>query len=157
MAASVWVAGEADLDAVARLLAAFRDWWGKDSPDDDDMRRTARALLSDGGTEFLLGAVAAGAEAAGVCQLRYRLSIWTGTDDCWLEDLYVDGEARRGGVGRALVEAAIQRARARGCRRMELDVNEQNAEALAFYRSMGFSTEPKPPGRTLFVARKLDP
>ena len=43
----------------------------------------------------------------------------------------------------------------RGCRRIELDVNEQNREAIAFYGRLGFTTEPKPPGRTLFVSRGL--
>src|ERR687896_2160305 len=93
--------------------------------------------------------------AFGVCQLRYRLSVWTGADDCWLEDLYVDEGARGSGLGRALVNTAFERARQRGCRRMELDVNKQNAAAIAFYESLGFTTEPKPPGRTLFVSRKL--
>jgi ribosomal protein S18 acetylase RimI-like enzyme len=34
-------------------------------------------------------------------------------------------------------------------------VNEQNEAALRFYESLGFTTEPKPPGRTLFVSRRL--
>jgi ribosomal protein S18 acetylase RimI-like enzyme len=157
MAAHVWLAREGDLDDVTALIAAFRDWWDKDVPRDEDIRATVRVLLGDAATEFLLAAPAAGEAACGVCQLRYRLSVWTGADDCWLEDLYVRGDARRGGVGRALVGAGVERARARGCRRIELDVNEQNADALAFYRSLGFTTEPKPPGRTLFVSRALDP
>jgi ribosomal protein S18 acetylase RimI-like enzyme len=78
-------------------------------------------------------------------------------EDCWLEDLFVSADARGRGVGRALVDAAVERARARGCRRIQLDVNEQNGEALALYRSTGFTTEPKPPGRTLFVGRSLGP
>jgi ribosomal protein S18 acetylase RimI-like enzyme len=157
MAIHVWLAGEGDLDDVTALIAAFRDWWGKDVPPDERIRATARTLLQDDRTEFLLAATAPGDDACGVCQLRYRLSVWTGADDCWLEDLYVHGGARRAGVGRALVAEAIERARARGCRRMELDVNEQNSDALAFYRSLGFTTEPKPPGRTLFVSRALEP
>ncbi len=56
-----------------------------------------------------------------------------------------------------LLGAAVECAQARGCRRIELDVNERNEEALGFYRSAGFSTEPKPPGRTLLLARRLDP
>jgi GNAT superfamily N-acetyltransferase len=63
--------------------------------------------------------------------------------------------ARRAGLGRALVRAALERAEARGCRRVELDVNEDNTDAIAFYRGLGFTTEPKPPGRTLFIARSL--
>jgi ribosomal protein S18 acetylase RimI-like enzyme len=34
-------------------------------------------------------------------------------------------------------------------------VNEDNTDAIAFYRGLGFTTEPKPPGRTLFIARSL--
>jgi GNAT superfamily N-acetyltransferase len=155
MAARVWVAGEEDVDAVSELIAAFRDWWRKDDPPLEQIRETTSVLLRDEATDFLLAAPDHGAAPAGVCQLRYRLSVWTGADDCWLEDLYVTDGARGTGVGRALVTAATERAGARGCRRMELDVNEENAAALAFYEQMGFTTEPKPPGRTLFISRKL--
>jgi ribosomal protein S18 acetylase RimI-like enzyme len=156
VAPRVWVAGDGDLDLVSELIAEFRDWWGKSDPSVAGIRRTVRALLDDPATEFLLGARDGDAAASGVCQLRYRLSVWTGTEDCWLEDLYVRADARRAGVGRALVDASLERARTRGCRRIELDVNEENVEALRFYRSLGFATEPKPPGRTLFIARRLD-
>jgi ribosomal protein S18 acetylase RimI-like enzyme len=155
MAPRVWLASAEDVDAVSSLIAAFRDWWGNDRPSLELIRDTAGVLLSDPATEFLLAAPADGDPAAGICQLRYRLSLWTGAEDCWLEDLYVADDARRAGLGRALVNAAVERAEARGCKRIELDVNESNAAALAFYESLGFSTEPKPPGRTLFVARRL--
>jgi ribosomal protein S18 acetylase RimI-like enzyme len=155
MAPRVWVAGDDDLEPVAELMAAFRDWMHRDAPSDETIRRTAAALLRDSDTDFLLASRDGGRLPSGVCQLRYRLSVWTGTEDCWLEDLYVREDARGGGVGRSLVEAAVERARARGCRRIQLDVNEQNGEALALYRSVGFSTEPKPPGRTLFIGRSL--
>ena len=49
----------------------------------------------------------------------------------------------------------MERARERGCKRIELDVNEDNAAALALYEACGFLTEPKPPGRTLFIGRPL--
>jgi ribosomal protein S18 acetylase RimI-like enzyme len=136
-------------------MAAFRDWMGRDEPSDESIRRTAAVLLRDADTEFLLASPDDDAPPAGVCQLRYRLSVWTGAPDCWLEDLFVRADARGRGLGRSLVEAAVERARERGCLRIELDVNEENREALALYRSAGFTTEPKPPGRTLFVGRRL--
>ena len=147
----VWRAGRDDVDAVTRLIAAFRDWWGKDVPSEGDIRAVVERLIDDPQTEFLL----VGDPPAGVCQLRYRLSVWTVTEDCWLEDLFVEDSARGSGLGRALVEAALERAKARNCRRIELDVNEQNEDALRFYERVGFSTTPKPPGRTLFVSRSL--
>jgi ribosomal protein S18 acetylase RimI-like enzyme len=143
------VAGPADIDAVAGLLIAFRDWWGSSTPSDETFRRTAATLLEDPNTEFLL------AGTDGLAQLRYRLSAWTGTEDCWLEDLYVRDSARGTGLGRALTEACFERARARGCRRIELDVNESNTSAIRLYTALGFSMEPKPPGRTLFLGKKL--
>jgi ribosomal protein S18 acetylase RimI-like enzyme len=136
-------------------MAAFRDWMGRDEPSDESIRRTAAVLLRDADTEFLLASPDDDAPPAGVCQLRYRLSVWTGAPDCWLEDLFVRADARGRGLGRSLLEAAVERARERGCLRIELDVNEENREALALYRSAGFTTEPKPPGRTLFVGRRL--
>ena len=147
--APIRVAGPEDLDTVTNLLIAFRDWWSSSTPSDETFRATAAKLLQDPNTEFLL------AGDQGLAQLRYRLSAWTGTEDCWLEDVYVRDDARGSGLGKALTQAAMDRARERGCKRIELDVNEQNTRALGLYTSLGFKVEPKPPGRTLFLGAKL--
>src|SRR4051812_2892320 len=97
-------ADASDLDPVTRLIAEFRDWWGKSEPAAEVIRPAAARLLDDVRTEFLLAFDDSG-EAVGICQIRYRLSVWTGTDDCWLEDLFVTESARGGGHGRELVEA----------------------------------------------------
>jgi hypothetical protein len=97
--AHVWLADAGDADDVARLIGGFRDWWGKDEPRDGVVRATVGRLIDDPNTEYLLAARAEGEPAGGVCQLRFRLSVWSGLGDCWLEDLYVDGGARRAGLG----------------------------------------------------------
>jgi GNAT superfamily N-acetyltransferase len=148
----VRLATEEDAAEVARLMIGFRDWWQRDEPGDGAFERGARRLLSDPNTEFLL----AGDPAKGVCQLRYRYSIWTESDDCWLEDIFVEADARGTGLGRALVEAAFERARDRGCVRMELDVNEANPGAVRLYESLGFDGWSDPPGgRNLLMRRRL--
>src|SRR3954470_22539260 len=151
----VWVAKERDAASVAALMAGFRNHIDRDWPDDAQVRSTVEELLRDPATEFLLAAPDGRGEAAGVCQLRYRLSVWTASDDCWLEDLYVTGDARGTGLGRALIEAAFERARARGCGRIQLDVAEDNTRAIEVYRQAGFGTEPGAPGRTMLIARRL--
>jgi ribosomal protein S18 acetylase RimI-like enzyme len=150
----VRTATASDLDDVARLIAEFRDWFGKDEPSDGAIRSTVARLLEDPATSYLL-AVDYEGSAVGICQLRFRLSVWAGADDCWLEDLFVTEHARSDGHGRALVEAAFDVARARGCKRIDLDVNVENEAALRLYTGLGFTTEPKPPGKTLYIARRL--
>jgi ribosomal protein S18 acetylase RimI-like enzyme len=141
-----------DAADVARLMIGFRDWQGRTEPDDATIAATVRHLLADPNTDFLV----AGEPAAGVCQLRYRLSVWTGTEDCCLEDLFVHADARGSGSGRALVDAALGRARERGCARMDLDANEANAPALALYRSVGFDSWSKAAGgNDLFMRLRL--
>ena len=151
----IWRAEPGEADVVARLIAEFGDWWGKNPVPAAEIRPSVERIMTGTDGEYLLGAVDDGADAAGVCQLRFRWSVWKSAEDCWLEDLYVREDARRSGLGRALVEAALERARERGCRRIELDVNEDNEAALALYAACGFLTEPKPPGRTLFIGRPL--
>ena len=149
-----WIAGQEDASIVAQLLCEFRDWWGNSEPSDEQMLHSVREIMEGRDGEYLLAANAEG-EPMGVAQLRFRWSVWKTAYDCWLEDLFVREAARRGGFGRALVLAAVDRARSRGCRRIELDVNEDNAAALALYQACGFTLEPKPPGRTLFIGRSL--
>ena len=133
-------------------MIAFRDWQSRDTPDDALIESTVRRLLADSNTDFLV----AGEPATAVCQLRYRLSVWTGTEDCCLEDLFVRDEARGSGLGRALVKAALERARERGCARIHLDTGEANAAALALYRSVGFeSGSGKAGGHDLFMRLRL--
>jgi GNAT superfamily N-acetyltransferase len=141
---------EDDAAEVTRLMVAFRDWWGREAPSDAAAAAGVARLLADGATEFLL-ASQDDCPPAGVCQLRYRYGWWYDAPDCWLEDVFVDEDARGTGIGRALAEAAIERARERGCRRIQLDVNEANPEALALYRSLGFDSMQDPPGGNLYL------
>jgi ribosomal protein S18 acetylase RimI-like enzyme len=127
-------------------MLAFRDHLGLGGPSEADGRASVERLLGDPDTEFILAAPGPGAPAAGVAQLRFRHGFWRSGGDCLLEDLYVEDAARAAGLGRALVQATLDRARARGCRRAELDVNEANAPALALYESFGFSSAANPYG-----------
>jgi ribosomal protein S18 acetylase RimI-like enzyme len=148
----VRLATSEDAADVARLIGGFRDWQGRALPDDATIADTVRQLLADLNTDFLV----AGDPAAGVCQLRYRLSVWTGTEDCCLEDLFVHADARGSGLGRELVGAALERARQRGCARMDLDANEANEPALELYRSVGFgSWSDAAGGNDLFMRLRL--
>lgn len=178
----VWRAAPEEAPAVAALLAGFRDHLGYDRPDDDALLASVKRIIGRDDAEYLLAAVgdsrppdsadplaavgdprppdstdplaAVAGEPQGVVQVRYRWSVWWSTEDCWLEDLFVRNDARGSGLGRALTEAVLERARERGCARVELDVNSENAPALALYRSLGFETG-KTGGQDFLMRRRL--
>jgi GNAT superfamily N-acetyltransferase len=154
--AHVWRAEPHEAEQVAALLIGFRNHLGFDWPSDEAFLASVERLIEDPATEYLLGAPQAGAQPAGVVQLRFRWSVWRAAEDCELEDLFVFPQARRGGLGRALVAAAIARARERGCRRIALDTAERNEAAVPLYRSFGFSDEAYEGGRAMLLRLALD-
>ncbi len=159
MAVRTWKAQPHEAEEVARLMIGFRNSLGEDWPSDNAFLAGIEQLLEDPNTEYVLGAVADDAPAAGVVQLRYRWGLWRAGVDCLLEDLFVEQSARGTGLGRALVEASLHRARDRGARRMELDCNEANAVAQQLYASLGFvnSTPHRYDGaRDLYLRVHLD-
>ncbi len=142
----VWRAGAEEAVVVAGLLAEFRDWLGRSHPTAESLALSVTRLVDDPGTEYLLGTADGERDAAGVCQLRFRFGVWHAAMDCWIEDLFVREDSRSSGLGSGLVQAALARARERGCARVELDVNEANTAALALYERFGFSASSKAPG-----------
>ncbi len=91
-------------------------------------------------------------EPVGIAVLRFRPSIWSTADECYLAELYVSPEHRGGGLGRALMVAAIEAARARGADYMDLGTSEDDTTARALYVSLGFTNrEGSPDGPVMYV------
>jgi ribosomal protein S18 acetylase RimI-like enzyme len=91
-------------------------------------------LLASGETKILL----AGEPAAGLALLRFRPALWSAGLECYLAELYVAPEQRGQGLGRALMEAAIELARGDGADTMDLNTAVGDRAARALYESLGF-------------------
>lgn len=138
---AVWRAEPHEAESVARLMVEFRNHVGVQWPSDNAFLAGVERLIEQPDTTYLLGAPHEDAPPSGVAQLRFRYGLWWAAEDCLLEDLFVRGDARGNGLGRALLEGVVSVARERGCRRVELDVSEGNAPARALYESFGFSSQ----------------
>lgn len=67
----------------------------------------------------------------------HNFSTFTGRAGVYLEDLYVEPQARGQGVGRQLLRHLARVAIERRCARLEWAVLAWNAPSIAFYRSLG--------------------
>jgi GNAT superfamily N-acetyltransferase len=81
-----------------------------------------------------------GAAVIGLVHYLFHRSSWTLTEYCYLEDLYVDPEARGHGAGRALIQAVYKAADAAGATRVYWSTQEFNAEARALYDTLARRT-----------------
>jgi ribosomal protein S18 acetylase RimI-like enzyme len=137
-----------DCDAIGRLLHAFNREFDEPTPGPRELADRVRHLLAEGQITVLL----AGDAPDGLAVLRFRPAIWTPTLECYLAELYVVPAHRRRGLGRALMEAAIELARREGATYMDLGTSEDDVAARALYESLGFrNRENGPDGPIMYV------
>jgi ribosomal protein S18 acetylase RimI-like enzyme len=151
--AQVRRAGGDHAEAVGRLLHDFNTEFDEATPGPDALAARVRKLLAGGDTTILL----AGPGPDGLAVLRFREAIWADALECYLAELYVVPERRGHGLGRALMEAAIETARAEGATHMDLGTGEDDTAARALYESLGFTNRKGKPDGPLnfFYEREL--
>ncbi|GHA89538.1 GNAT family N-acetyltransferase [Cognatilysobacter bugurensis] len=136
--ASVRCAALADLDRLALLFDAYRRFYGQAS-DIERARDWLHARLTRGESTVLIAE--RDDATVGFAQL-YPMFSSVRTARIWiLNDLYVDESTRRGGVGRALLDAAAAFAREDGAARLMLETGRDNVAARALYRAAGWSED----------------
>jgi ribosomal protein S18 acetylase RimI-like enzyme len=140
-------ARDADLDAVGRLLHDFNREFDDPAPEPAQLAVRVRELMAGGDTGLLV----AGDEPVGLALMRFRPSLWGQGLECYLAELYVVPARRGQGIGRALMEAAMNAARDRGAEYMDLGTAETDVVARRLYESLGFDNhEGKPDGPVNF-------
>jgi ribosomal protein S18 acetylase RimI-like enzyme len=127
-------AGPADAEAVGRMLHDFNTEYDEQTPGPQKIAERVRQLLANGDTTILL----VGDGPDGLAVLRFRLAITTPGLECYLAELYVVPDKRGQGLGRALMNVAIEEARSRGADYMDLGTSEDDVAARALYESLGF-------------------
>ena len=75
-------------------------------------------------------------EVVGIVHYIYHRSTWTEGNYCYLQDLFTSEKARNRGVGRALIEAVYDRAKADGASRVYWLTHESNTSAQALYEKV---------------------
>jgi ribosomal protein S18 acetylase RimI-like enzyme len=142
---SVRRAQAADADTIGRLLHDFNTEYHDVTPGPRAIADRVRELLAAGELTALLAG-----DDEGLAVLRFRPGLWSKLE-CYLAELYVVPERRGQGLGRALMEAAIEFARERGADHMELNTSEDDVAARALYERLGFTNrEGRPDGPVMY-------
>jgi aminoglycoside 6'-N-acetyltransferase I len=129
----------ADLEAVARQFATL---W-PDGPQEEHMTEAAAILAGNPSSTTPLAVLVA--EVAGVVVGFVEVGLRSHADGCdpmratgFIEGWYVEPEHRRRGVGRALVVAAEDWARSKGCTEIASDTWIDNEPSQRAHEALGF-------------------
>ena len=121
----------ADEAAWRRLWAAYCDFY-ETSVREAVTAATWRRML-DPGSPFIGRLAESGNAVCGFSVCVLHEGTWTTDPVCYLEDLFVDAGARGAGIGHALVQDVIDRARQKGWSRVYWHTHADNAVARRVY------------------------
>ena len=133
-------AGAEDLPAIVRMLAddplgAKRERYEEPVP--EPYARAFHAIDADPSHELVVAVQ--DERILGVLQLTFIPSLtYQGGWRALVEGVRVDRRVRSQGVGKALFEWAIARARERGCVMIQLTTDKSRPDAKRFYEGLGF-------------------
>ncbi|OOV06383.1 GNAT family N-acetyltransferase [Rhodoferax fermentans] len=153
---NIQTATMADAAALVGMALTFRNHLERTTPTQAQFEQSITVLLNSPDARFLIAASDDG--PIGYVLLRFRYSMWVGGAEATIEDLFVDPTHRKNGVGRALIQAALQAATDQGCLSVCLDTNEFNVASNAIYTQLGFNAVSKRwNGRQIFYRKPLTP
>lgn len=133
---TVSAAGAADLADLTRLFASYLRFYQLPR-DEADIATFLEQRLQRGDSQLFIARDEQGA-AQGFVQL-YPFHSSLALEPAWLlSDLYVDENARRSGIGEALMNAARVHAEATGACGLQLETAKTNLAGQSLYERLGY-------------------
>jgi N-acetylglutamate synthase-like GNAT family acetyltransferase len=132
-------AAQSDLDQVLALLREIMEYHDVVPPEPLALAHCISTIMDTQDQVFLVAE--RDGKVIGMCALLFSMSTWAAAPVCEIQDLIVTRAHRDINVGRGLVEAASELARARGCTRFFLLAEYWNLQAHAFYRKLGLTEQ----------------
>jgi len=123
-----------DAAEIARLMHRFDTEYYSDIDEPEKLERRYREQLEAGDVTVILAD-----EQLGFAQLRFRKQVYSDAPAAYVEELYVVPDRRGEGLGRALMEAAVETARADGADVIDLGTATDDTAARGLYESLGFT------------------
>ena len=130
-------ATKSDLPAIGRLLEDLTDAMDNTEGIDTGIAiKTFEQLLNDATSHFLVAAMEG--TPLGFINFTVRQTILHRSPSALIDEIVVTEEYRGKGVGKQLVQAAVEKCRQLGCCEVEVSTEKANLEARKFYKQCGF-------------------
>jgi ribosomal protein S18 acetylase RimI-like enzyme len=130
-------ATESDLPAIGKLLEDLTNAMDNTEGIDTGIAiGNCEQLLKDDGSHFLVAATEG--TTVGFINFTVRQTILHQNPSGLIDELVVAEEYRCKGVGKQLMQAAIEKCRRLGCCEVEVSTEKTNLEAREFYKQCGF-------------------
>ena len=126
-----------DWDDVLRLARGLLIELGGNPAPAEKLRGVFDELVSGSRTGFAVIAEEDGAAKA-ACTASFQQAIRTAGCYCILQEMFVEPESRSTGVGRAVVDFALQHAVDSACQVVELGTPREGQRQIEFYERAGF-------------------
>ncbi len=123
-----------DVPEIVRLIRALARYEKLEQACESDAERLERHLFGDRTYAEALVAESRG-RIVGFALFFHSYSTFRARPGIYLEDLFVEPEHRRRGIGRALLQRVMELAAERDCGRVEWMVLDWNKPSIDFYRS----------------------
>lgn len=114
------------------LWAGYLDFYGKTDLPDAVTANTWAMVTGEREDVFALVAETGG-EVVGFANCIVHPNTWTDKPICYLEDLFVDADHRGQGLGQALIQALVDRAKSAGWGRVYWRTEHDNTDAQMVY------------------------
>lgn len=128
---------EADLPVILSLIRALAEYEKAADGAVDATEAKLRECLFGPRPAIECLIASCNGQAAGFALFFHNFSSWHANRGMYLEDLFVQPEMRRRGIGKALLREVCRIAEERGCSRLEWLVIDWNQPAIDFYQSLG--------------------
>lgn len=124
-----------DFDAWLPLWAGYNKFYGRSGPTAlaDDITQMTWSRFFDAYEPVHALVAESGGELVGLTHYLFHRSTTRIAPVCYLQDLFTTESVRGRGVGRALIEAVYEKARAAGCNRVYWQTHETNSTAMQLY------------------------
>ncbi|MCD8350459.1 MAG: GNAT family N-acetyltransferase [Planctomycetaceae bacterium] len=132
---------EDDIPAVVGLIHEFADYMQLDEPLTITAQALKFALFEKRQGEAIVAEV--DGELVGYAYFFQTLGTFSGRQGLFMEDLFVSGKCRRGGIGQAIMARLATIALERDCDHLEWGCRDWNHKAIAFYLKQGASVVPE--------------